>query len=64
MEFPWVFAFGLGNSNGCNKGKVTNLKIPGVFFKIVCPQHPQFEFFLERLILYKVSEYPQNFTES
>ena len=64
VEFPWVLAFGLGNSNGCStiwwnfqgwsfnlsgisKEKVTNLKIPGIFFKKVCPQHPLFGFFLE-----------------
>ena len=53
VEFPWVLVFGLGipmrvtRFGEISKDKVTNLKVPGVYFKKVCPQHPLFRFFLE-----------------
>ena len=53
VEFPWVLVFVLGIPMGVtrfgeiSKDKVTNVKVPGVFFKKVCPQHPLFRFFLE-----------------
>ena len=55
VEFPFVLVSGFGISNGCktvlsgiSRGKVTNLKIPGVFSKNYVLKPPAlFAFFLE-----------------